>query len=83
VTTYSLQLVGCFKSGLIDFRLSVFAKNLQWLLLSLNYYLFRSFTYQVYFLVSIYGLEGIVMAHALTYFVYLLVLVVYFRKSLF
>jgi O-antigen/teichoic acid export membrane protein len=35
------------------------------------------------FLVSIYGLEGIVMAHALTYFVYLLVLVVYFRKSLF
>jgi O-antigen/teichoic acid export membrane protein len=35
------------------------------------------------FLVSIYGLEGIVMAHALTYFVYLLLLVVYFRKSLF
>jgi O-antigen/teichoic acid export membrane protein len=35
------------------------------------------------FLVSIYGLEGIVMAHALTYFVYLILLGVYFRKSLF
>jgi PST family polysaccharide transporter len=35
------------------------------------------------FLVSIYGLEGIVMAHTLTYFVYLIVLGVYFRKSLF
>ncbi|NGY35943.1 O-antigen translocase [Flavobacterium sp. XN-5] len=35
------------------------------------------------FLVSIYGLEGVVMAHALTYFVYLVVLAVYFRKSLF
>lgn len=35
------------------------------------------------FLVSIYGLEGVVMAHALTYFVYLIMLAVYFRKSLF
>ena len=34
-------------------------------------------------LVSIYGIEGVVMAHALTYFVYLIVLAVYFRKSLF
>ncbi len=35
------------------------------------------------FLVSIYGLEGVVMAHAFTYFVYLIVLGIYFRKSLF
>lgn len=35
------------------------------------------------YLVSIYGIEGVVMAHALTYFVYLTVLGVYFRKSLF
>ena len=35
------------------------------------------------FLVSIFGLEGVVMAHALTYFIYLIVLGVYFRKSLF
>lgn len=35
------------------------------------------------FLVSIYGIQGVVMAHALTYFVYLIVLSIYFRKSLF
>lgn len=35
------------------------------------------------FLVSIYGLQGVVMAHALTYFLYLIGIGVYFRKSLF
>lgn len=35
------------------------------------------------FLTKIFGIQGVVMAHALTYFVYLLVLSVYFRKSLF
>lgn len=35
------------------------------------------------FLVSIYQIEGVVMAHFFTYVVYLLVLVIYFRKSLF
>jgi hypothetical protein len=35
------------------------------------------------YLVRLYGLEGVVMAHTMTYFVYLIVLVVYFRKSLF
>lgn len=35
------------------------------------------------FLVSLYGLQGVVMAHAFTYLVYLTVLVIYFRKSLF
>lgn len=34
------------------------------------------------YLVSIYGIEGIVMAHCFTYFVYLTLLVIYFRKSL-
>ncbi|MEL1244126.1 O-antigen translocase [Flavobacterium sp. DGU11] len=33
------------------------------------------------YLISIYGSEGAVMAHAFTYFVYLAVLVVYFRKK--
>ncbi|MNQ52950.1 Lipid III flippase [compost metagenome] len=35
------------------------------------------------FLVKTVGIQGVVMAHALTYFIYLLVLSVYFRKSLF
>jgi PST family polysaccharide transporter len=32
-----------------------FLQNLQWLLLSLNYYLFRSFTYQVYFSLNLWS----------------------------
>lgn len=36
-----------------------------------------------YLFIGIYGIEGIVMAHALTYLIYLLVLGVYFRKTLF
>ena len=35
------------------------------------------------FLIKTIGIQGVVMAHALTYFVYLLVLSIYFRKSLF
>ncbi|UQD57762.1 O-antigen translocase [Flavobacterium sp. K5-23] len=35
------------------------------------------------YLITVFGVEGVVIAHALTYFVYLTVLVVYFRKSLF
>jgi PST family polysaccharide transporter len=46
-------------------------------LLSLSIIYFSSI-----FLVSIYGLEGVVMAHAFAHFVYLIVLGVYFRKSL-
>jgi PST family polysaccharide transporter len=35
------------------------------------------------FFIKVFGIQGVVMAHALTYFIYLLVLGVYFRKSLF
>lgn len=34
------------------------------------------------YLLQIYGIEGIVMAHAFTFFMYSVVLVIYFRKSL-
>lgn len=34
-------------------------------------------------LLAIIGIEGIVMAHAVTYFIYLVILSVYFRKSIF
>jgi PST family polysaccharide transporter len=36
-----------------------------------------------YFFVLSYGLVGVVIAHAITYFIYLIVLILYFRKSLF
>jgi O-antigen/teichoic acid export membrane protein len=35
------------------------------------------------YLITVFGVEGVVIAHALTYFVYLTVLVIYFRKSVF
>lgn len=40
------------------------------------------FVFSHFFVLS-YGLVGVVIAHALTYFIYLIVLVLYFRKSLF
>lgn len=36
-----------------------------------------------YYLIDLYGAEGAVMAHCITYFVYLAVMLVYFRKKLF
>ncbi|MDR6967665.1 PST family polysaccharide transporter [Flavobacterium arsenatis] len=36
-----------------------------------------------YFLARMYEVEGVVMAHCITYFLYLVVLVLYFRKTLF
>ncbi|MGH2666366.1 O-antigen translocase [Flavobacterium sp.] len=36
-----------------------------------------------FYFVGIFGIKGVVMAHTLTYFVYLTVLGIYFRKSLF
>ena len=36
-----------------------------------------------HFFVTSYGLVGVVIAHALTYFIYFIVLLLYFRKSLF
>ena len=40
------------------------------------------FAFSHFFVIS-YGLVGVVIAHALTYFIYLIVLILYFRKSLF
>jgi PST family polysaccharide transporter len=81
-TLFFWQLVGCFKSGLIDFRLSVFAKNLQWLYCHWITISFDHLLIKYIFSLNLWS-RGIVMAHALTYFVYLLVLVVYFRKVYF
>ena len=41
-----------------------------------------TYFFSLYF-VNQYGIEGIVMAHAMTYLIYLIVLGIYFRKSLF
>jgi O-antigen/teichoic acid export membrane protein len=44
--------------------------------------LFVMYVLSNYF-VYLYGIQGVVMAHALNYFIYLMVLGIYFRKSLF
>ena len=36
-----------------------------------------------HFFITAFGIQGVVMAHALTYFIYWIILVIYFRKSLF
>jgi PST family polysaccharide transporter len=35
------------------------------------------------YFISLYGIHGVVIAHAVTYFIYLVVLLIYFRKSVF
>ncbi len=40
------------------------------------------FSFSYYFIID-FGIVGVVMAHTLTYFIYLIVLLLYFRKSLF
>ncbi len=40
------------------------------------------FSFSHFFIIN-YGIVGVVMAHTLTYFIYLIVLLLYFRKSLF
>ncbi|TGD58159.1 O-antigen translocase [Flavobacterium humi] len=47
-------------------------------ILSLSIQLLSSF-----YFVNVFGVEGVVMAHAFTYFAYLIVLGIYFRKNLF
>jgi O-antigen/teichoic acid export membrane protein len=81
---FAWQLVGdVFKAASLILGYQFFAKKLtvafiitELLSLTLLYVLSRLLT-------ESYGIEGVVMAHAFTYFVYLLVLVWYFRKRLF
>ena len=81
---FAWQLVGdVFKAASLILGYQFFAKKLtvafivtELLSLSLLYVLSS-------LLIESHGIEGVVMAHAFTYFVYLLVLVWYFRKRLF
>lgn len=78
------QLTGDFlKAAALILGYAFFARKL-----TLAFIVTESFSLTVLWFSSItlsdaYGVEGIVMAHALTYLIYLLVLIWYFRKSLF
>lgn len=78
------QLIGdAFKAASLILGFQFFAKKMTKAFIVSELFsllvLYLSSTY----LVSIYAIEGIVMAHAFTYFVYFITLSVYFRKELF
>lgn len=77
------QLVGDFlKAGSLILGYQFFAKKLTMAFIVTEISsLFIMYVLSIY-LVSSYGIQGIVIAHALTYFIYLIVLGIYFRKSL-
>jgi PST family polysaccharide transporter len=78
------QIVGdIFKAASLILGYQFFAKKLTLAFIVTEIFsLFLMYSFSHYFIL-LYGIEGIVMAHALTYFIYLTVLVIYFRKNLF
>ncbi len=77
------QLVGdTFKAASLILGIQFFAQKLtRAFIVSELFSLLVLYCSSFYFL-SIYQLEGVVIAHAFTYFVYLICLIIYFRKSL-
>lgn len=78
------QLIGdTFKAAALVLGMQFFAQKLtKAFIVSEIFSLFILYNSSV-FLMSKYHIEGVVMAHAVTYIVYFVVLSVYFRKSLF
>ena len=78
------QLLGdVFKAASIVLGYQFFAKKLTTAFIAtelLSLSLMYGFSH---YFISVYGIKGVVMAHALTYFIYLLVLGFYFRKKIF
>lgn len=78
------QLVGDVlkvSSWILAFNLLAQKKTIAFIAIEL-FSLLLTYLFSIYF-VNHFGIEGIVIAHALTYLVYLFVLAIYFRKSLF
>ena len=78
------QLLGdVFKAASLILGYQFFAKKLTLAFIGTEVFsLLMMYTF-CHFFMTAFGIQGIVMAHALTYFVYWMVLVIYFRKSLF
>jgi O-antigen/teichoic acid export membrane protein len=78
------QLVGdVFKAASLILGYQFFAKKMTIAFIVTEVFsLLLMYGFSHYF-VSVYGIEGVVMAHALTYFIYFIVLAVYFRRSVF
>lgn len=78
------QLVGdVFKVASLILGFQFFAKKLTVAFIISEIFSFGILYFLSIYLISIFGIQGVVMAHALDNFIYLLVLGVYFRRSLF
>jgi PST family polysaccharide transporter len=78
------QLIGDFLKALsLILGINFYAKNLTKGFIITELFSLVILYFSSLFFLSNYGIEGVVMAHAFTYFIYLVVLIVYFRKSLF
>ncbi|GGD28247.1 LPS biosynthesis protein [Flavobacterium orientale] len=77
------QLLGdLFKAASVILGYEFFAKKLTKAYLITESLSFGLLLSSSYFLIPKFGIEGVVMSHSLTYALYFLVLLVYFRKSL-
>lgn len=78
------QLIGdVFKAASIILGYEFFAKKMTIAFIISELFSLSILYILSFFLIKIFQIEGIVMAHAATYFIYLLGLAFYFRKSLF
>jgi PST family polysaccharide transporter len=78
------QLLGDFFKGMsLILGFQFFAKKLTKAFLITELISLAILATGSYYFVTIYGIEGVVIAHATTFFLYFIVLAIYFRKSLF
>jgi len=78
------QIVGdIFKAASLLLGYQFFAKKLTVAFIVTELFSLLVMYVVSYYFIGFFGIQGIVMAHAVTYFIYLLVLGTYFRKSLF
>lgn len=83
-TLFFWQLLGdVFKMGSWILGYQFFAKKLTFAFIITELFSLLVTYFSSFFLIKTFGLEGIVIAYALTYFIYWIVLVIYFRRSLF
>lgn len=78
------QLIGdVFKACSLILGYNLVAKKLTFAFISFEIMSLSVMYFTSKILIASYGIEGVVMAHCFTYFIYLSVLTIYFRKSLF
>jgi O-antigen/teichoic acid export membrane protein len=83
-TLFFWQLLGDFFKGMsLILGFQFFAKKLTKAFLITELISLTILSVSSYYFITNYGIEGVVIAHAVTFFLYLVVLTIYFRKSIF